>query len=235
MKHETKQVQAFAYYYYKEDQTRKMVITQTLGQGEKRTLLSGVRWETYQALALDLAENPSKKLTYDRGKLEIMTPLPEHEVNKRFLGRIVETTTEVLGLELYSLGSTTWNRQDLQRGIEPDECYYITNEEIIRGKLDFDLNIDPAPDLAIEIDITNNSLDRLSIYAALGVGEVWRFDGKELLIYVLQDEVYEVRERSQVLSVLTREDILRFLQRRGEVGENALLREFRQWLQHQGD
>jgi len=204
---------------------------QTLVKPSNQTLLTGVKWTTYQALVLDLAENSSKKLTYDQGKLEIMTPLPEHETNKRFLGRMVETATEVLGLEVYSLGSTTWSRRDLQRGIEPDECYYITNEAITRGKLSFDLNLDPAPDLAIEIDITSSSLDRLNIYASLGVGEVWRFDGEELLIYVLQDQYYEVNERSSVLSSLTRTDILRFLQRRGEMGENALLREFRQWLQ----
>lgn len=204
---------------------------QTLPKSETRTFLTGIRWETYQDLVLDLAENPSKKLIYDQGILEIMTPLPEHEVNKRFLGRMVEATTEVLGLEVYSLGSTTWSREDLQRGIEPDECYYITNEEITRGKLDFDLNIDPAPDLAIEIDITSSSLNRLSIYASLGVREVWRFDGEELLIYVLKNGVYELHERSQVLSALTKADISRFLKMRGEKGENALLREFRQWLQ----
>lgn len=209
-----------------------MVASTKIKPSENRSLLNGIRWETYQALAKDLAENASKKLTYNQGILEIMTPLPEHELNKRFLGRIVETTTEVLGLELYSLGSTTWSREDLQRGIEPDECYYITNEAIVRGKLDFDLNIDPPPDLAIEIDITSSSLDLLSIYASLGVGEVWRFDGKNLFIYVLQNGAYQLQNRSSVLSVLSKEDIFRFLQKRKEMGENALLREFRQWLQN---
>lgn len=210
-----------------------MIASTYIRQSESRSLLNGIRWETYQALALDLAENPSKKLTYNQGILEIMTPLPEHELNKRFLGRIVETTTEVLGLEVYSLGSTTWSREDLQRGIEPDECYYITNEAIIRGKLNFDLNIDPPPDLALEVDITSSSLDRLSIYASLGIGEVWRFDGKNLFIYVLQNSAYQLQTRSSVLSILSKEDILRFLQKRKEMGENALLKEFRQWLQNQ--
>lgn len=209
-----------------------MIAITNIRQPESRSLLNGIRWETYQALAKDLAENPSKKLTYNQGILEIMTPLPEHELNKRFLGRIVETTTEVLGLEVYSLGSTTWSREDLQRSIEPYECYYITNEAIVRGKLDFDLNIDPPPDLAIEVDITSSSLDRLSIYASLGIGEVWRFDGKNVFIYVLQGGAYQLQDRSSVLSVLSKEDIFRFLQKRKEMGENALLREFRQWLQN---
>ena len=210
-----------------------MAIAKEIYRGERRSILQGIRWETYQALASDLSENASQKLAYDQGILEIMTPLPEHEVNKRFLGRIVETTTEVLGLEVCSLGSTTWSREDLHRGIEPDESYYITNESLIRGKLDFDLNIDPAPDLAIEVDITSSSLERLNIYASLGIGEVWRFNGEDLLIYVLQEGVYQIQERSQVLPVLTKSEMLKFLQRRGEMGENALLREFRQWLQSQ--
>lgn len=196
------------------------------------TVLRGVRWETYQALALDLAETPSKKLTYDRGILEIMTPLPAHEANKRFLGRIVELTTDVLGLEIYSLGSTTWSKENLQKGIEPDECYYITNEKLVRGKQVFNLDIDPVPDLVIEIDITNSSLDRLGIYAALGVKEVWRFDGRQLLIYVLGEGCYEVRENSEVLPVLVAQDILVFIEKRKETGENSLLREFRQWLEN---
>lgn len=204
---------------------------QTLLKPAPGTLLTGVRWETYQALSLDLAENPSKQLTYDEGKLEIMTPLPEHEINKGFLGRLVQTTTEVLGLEVASLGSTTLSREDIKKGVEPDECYYITNEELVRGKTSFDFQVDPVPDLAIEVDVTSSSLNRLEIYAALGIGEVWRFDGKSLLIYCLQEGVYEQEERSKILPILSRSVILDFLQRRGARGENALIVEFRQWLQ----
>lgn len=209
-----------------------MTMTKTLLKPENLTLLIGIRWETYQALLLDLAENPGKKLTYDQGTLEIMTPLPEHEINKGFLGRLVQTTTEVLGLEISSLGSTTLSRKDLQKGVEPDECYYITNEELVRGKIKFDFNRDPPPDLAIEIDITSSSLDRLTIYAALGVREIWRFDGKNLFIYCLENGSYQEQEKSSVLPILSKSVILNFLTRREEKGENALLREFRQWLEN---
>jgi Uma2 family endonuclease len=194
-------------------------------------VLTGVRWLTYKALALDLAEKPSKKLAYDQGILEIMTPLPEHEISKKLLGRVVELTTEILGLEILSLGSTTWSREDLQRGIEPDECYYILKEALVRGKLDFDLNIDPPPDLAIEIDISSSSLNRLSIYAALGISEIWRFDSRNLFIYVLTGGVYQTRERSQVLPTISRAMLLELLQRRGKIGENALIQDLRKRLQ----
>ncbi|MDJ0553998.1 MAG: Uma2 family endonuclease [Microcoleaceae cyanobacterium MO_207.B10] len=210
-----------------------MTMNKTLLKPKKSTLLIGIRWETYQALLLDLAENPSKKLTYDQGTLEIMTPLPEHEINKGFLGRLVQTTTEVLELEISSLGSTTLSRKDLQKGVEPDECYYITNEALVRGKIKFDFNYDPPPDLAIEIDITSSSLERLTIYAALGVREIWRFDGENLFIYCLQDGNYQELENSNVLPILSKSVILNFLIRRAEKGENYLLREFRQWLEKQ--
>lgn len=209
-------------------------MTKTLFKPESRTVLTGVRWDTYRALSLDLAENPSKKLTYDRGTLEIMTPLSEHEINKGFLGRLVQTTTEVLGLEISSLGSTTLSREDLQKGIEPDECYYITNEGLVRGKINFDFNIDPAPDLAIEVDITSSSLNRLSIYEALGIKEVWRFDGEDFVIYCLENGRYKEQEQSQVLPILSQSVILEFLEKRGKIGENALINQFRQWLHHNG-
>lgn len=120
----------------------------------------------------------------------------------------------------------------MQKGVEPDECYYITNEELVRGKIKFDFNHDPPPDLAIEIDITSSSLDRLTIYAALGIQEIWRFDGENLFIYCLQYGNYQEQEKSNVLPILSRSVILNFLIRRGEKGENALLREFREWLQN---
>ena len=209
-----------------------MIISPTSFQERNQISLQGIKWDTYQALLQDLAETSRKRLTYDRGSLEIMSPLPEPEINKRFLGRIVETATEVLGLEIYSLGSVTLMRKDLQRGIEPDECYYISREATMRGKLTLDLNHDPPPDLAIEIDIASSCLNRLNIYAKLGITEVWRFDGQNLLIYILQDEVYQEQEKSKVLSVLTRSEILQFLNQRQEIGENALLKKFRQWLEN---
>ncbi len=207
-------------------------MTKTLLKPESTTVLNGVRWETYQGLALDLGENPSKTLTYDQGILEIMTPLPEHEINKGFLGRLVQATTEVLGIDILSLCSTTLSREDLQKGIEPDKCYYITNEALMRGKINFDFKVDPTPDLAIEIDITSSSLNRLSIYQALGVGEIWRFDDQDLFIYCLEEGGYKEHEFSQVLPILSKSLILRFLKRRGETGENTLLGEFRQWLKN---
>lgn len=130
--------------------------TQLLLNLDSPTQLRGVRWQTYQDLLYDLAESPNKKLTFDQGILEIMTPLPEHEINKSFLARLIWTTTEIFGSEVASLCSTTLSREDLQKGIEPDECFYIQNEPLVREKTTFDFTIDPAPDLAIDVDISRH-------------------------------------------------------------------------------
>jgi len=193
-------------------------------------VLEGVSWTTYWGLIGDLESEPGKRLTYDRGTLEIMVPLPPHEDYKKRIGRMVEATTEELEIEVRSLGSTTWQRQDLQKGLEPDQCYYIENERLVRGKADIDLTQDPPPDLAIEVDNTRSSLDRMAIYAALGVPEVWRFDGESLTIYRLVGDKYASQERSAVLPLLLRVDILRFLQASQTMGETSWVREFRQWV-----
>jgi Uma2 family endonuclease len=151
------------------------------------TILPGIHWDTYQNLVRDLESQPGMRLTYDDGILEILMPLPPHETFKKLLGRFVEVTTEEIGIEIRSLGSTTWTREDLRKGLEADGCYYIQNELAVRGKDAIDLTIDPPPDLAIEVDSTSSSMNRMGIYAALGVPEVWRFEREILTILNLVD------------------------------------------------
>ncbi|WP_008308829.1 Uma2 family endonuclease [Leptolyngbya sp. PCC 6406] len=124
-------------------------MTATLTAPSRCMVLRGVSWATYQALIHDLESEPGKRLTYDQGTLEIMAPLPPHESYKSLMGRMVEVATEETETEIRSLGSTTWGREDLQKGLEPDECFYIQNERTVRGKDEIDLTLDPPPDLAI--------------------------------------------------------------------------------------
>ena len=201
----------------------------TLSTQKNSVILNNIRWETYQYLVQDSEEQPNKRLTYDRGILEIMTPLPEHEVYKKLIDRFVLVMVEEMNKEMRSLGSCTWSRQDLKQGLEPDECYYINHEEAVRGKLNIDLNFDTPPDMAIEIDITSSSLNRMSIYEALGVAEVWRFDGQFLSIYQLVDGIYQMSDKSGVFPFIKGEDIMRFLQQL-EGGEMALIKAFRTWV-----
>jgi Uma2 family endonuclease len=196
---------------------------------KQRVVLYGVDWTTYGRLLHAFAERPAVRLTYDRGLLEIRSPLLEHDTDGRLLGRFVTTLTEELGLSVLSAGSTTFHRRKRRRGLEADECFWIANEPRVRGKRRINLRVDPPPDLAIEIDVTRSSLDRMSIYAALGFPEVWRLDGPQSLTFnVLQpDRTYAAATHSLSFPLLTPADLIGFLALRGQMDENALVRQFR--------
>jgi Uma2 family endonuclease len=142
--------------------------------------LSGISWTTYETLLAELSDR-RLRLTYNRGTLEIIAPSPEHELNKRVLGRFIETIAEELEISIYQLGSTTFKQPKLS-GAEPDECFYIRNIAAVIGKKRLNMPEDPAPDLIVEIDITSNSPNRLQVYADLGVAEVLIYNGKSLVI-----------------------------------------------------
>jgi Uma2 family endonuclease len=208
-------------------------MTTTLTQSQNRVLLRNISWQTYQVLLKDLEEQPGIRLTYDRGLLEIMAPSPPHENYKKVLGRFVETLTEELNIEIKSLGSLTCKREDLARGLEPDQCYYIQNEAVVRTLDEIDFNQDPPPDLVIEIDITSSSINRLSLYAALGVPEIWRYDARAITIYRLEGESYQVCDRSPTFPQITPAEVMRFLELRKTMGETSLIRSFRKWVRSQ--
>jgi Uma2 family endonuclease len=138
-----------------------------------------------------------------------------------------------LNLEIRSLGSRTCDREDLARGLEPDQCYYIQHEAQVRGITQIDLTHFPPPDLAVEVDITSSSLNRFSIYGDLKVPEVWRYDGRSLTIYNLQAGAYQECDRSLALPLLRAEDVIRCLKLHPSTGENSLIKQFRQWLSSQ--
>lgn len=197
----------------------------------RRMVLHGVDWRTYSRLLRVFAERPSVRLAYDRGDLEIMSPLHEHESDADLLGRMVVVLTEELGLPIKAGRSTTFRRAKKQRGIEPDNSYWIANEPRVRGKRRINLRTDPPPDLGIEVDIRSSSLERMSIYAALKVPEVWRLDVQVLSFHVLQpDGTYQTAAHSLAFPVVTPTDLMRFLALRGQLDENALIAQFRAWV-----
>jgi Uma2 family endonuclease len=194
-------------------------------------VLHGTDWQTYTRLLKVFAERPGMRLTYDRGSLEILSPLFEHDNGAEFLGRLVVTATEELGLEIVAGGSVTLRRRRRQRGLEPDRCCWIASEPQIRGKSRLDLRVDPPPDLAIEVDTTHSSLDRMKIYAALGVPEVWRLDGGVLTFHLLgARRRYSDSPVTLAFPQITPADLTRFLNQRSTLGENATVQQFRLWL-----
>lgn len=210
-------------------------MTATLIQSPDRVILHNISWQTYRSLVNDFEQEPAIRLTYDLGTLEIRMPLDPRETFKKLLGRLIEAATEELGLEIRSLGSRTCDRKDLAKGLEPDQCYYIQHEANVRGVTQIDLAQYPPPDLAVEIHIISSSLNRLAIYSALGIPELWRFDGEHLTIYTLrrQGEGYTINPTSSALPPLSAIHIERFLQLQPTAGENSLVRQFRQWIASQ--
>ena len=204
--------------------------TTTIPPGQ-RFLLQGMSWDFYEHLLKELGDRPIR-VTYDRGILELMSPSYRHESYSRLLGRMVQIMAEERNIPLKSAGSTTFRRESLERGLEPDDCFYIAHLPQILGNEELNLETDPPPDLAVEVDITHASVDRIPIYAELGVPELWRFDGTDLLAYHLEGsgEYGGPRTDSLAFPSVPLMGIAEFLRRSLETDDATLLREFRTWV-----
>jgi Uma2 family endonuclease len=211
------------------------VATARIATPNDRVVLHNVSWETYTALRRNLdLEHSHARLTFDGSNLEIMSPSRFHEFSGRFLGRLVAILSLELGIPIATGGSTTFQRADLERGLEPDECFWFAHELQVRDKHDIDLSVDPPPDLAIEIDISPSRLDRPRIYAALQVPEIWRYDGEHLVVELRQsDGTYLVSETSLALPFFPVHEFVRFLSQIEQDGEYLALRAFVRWIREQ--
>jgi Uma2 family endonuclease len=192
-------------------------------------VLESIDWRTYRRLLRIFAERPGIRLTYDRGALEIMSPLPSHEGIAYLLGRFVDTLTDELNLAVRAARCTTFWRKRKRRGLEPDNSYWIASEPQVHGKDDRELRRGPPPDLAIEVEVTHSPLDRLSIYAKLGVPEVWRFSEGKGAFLLLQKGAY-VEGPSLSFPGLKAPDLLPFLAQYGKLDDTTLVRQFRAWV-----
>ena len=196
-------------------------------------LLRNASWALYE-LMLEEAEGQNLRFTYDTGRLSIMSPLPIHERWKRIIGRCIEDMSLERNVPIASLGSTTWKRKDLLKGLEGDECYYIQNEPLVRGKLHLDLDNDPPPDLAVEIDVTHNPIDRDGIYAALGIAEIWHYDGQSLravgLVGTGTNKSYTSLTRSIAFPFIDPRELERFIAMLGQTDETTIVRAWREHL-----
>lgn len=192
-------------------------------------LFEAVDWPAFDEFLDQIGDRPGLRLAYDQGVLELMTPLLEHEDDKEIIGDLIRALLETLDIEFRSIGSTTLRSSSVAKGVEPDQCFYIANERAIRGKRTIDLDIDPPPDLALEIDISTRR-DHLAIYSGLRIPELWRFDGTRLHIHCLRGSTYANTEHSDQFPGFPLADAIpRFLERSRVDGRNATLRAFRDW------
>lgn len=162
----------------------------------KKLILQGISWKSYEQLLKEFEDSNGLHSAFDNGFLEIEMPTPKHEKPNRKLSDLVTTICVEHGIDFDNAGSTTLRRKVKAKGIEPDTCFYIQNESQMCGKMKFDFQTDPPPDLVIEVDVTSPSLDKMPIYAALGVPEVWLYKGKSVVFQKLNAGKYEEIEHS---------------------------------------
>lgn len=195
--------------------------------------LHGINWETYEELLAAVGEAPALRVSYDDGVMQIMSVSFEHEYFAEFLNHLAGRLSAVLRLKILFFGRAAMKKQKKLKGAEPDACFYVRSAAIIGNKFRLDLSVDPPPDIVVEIDLHHDSLSKLPIYAALGVPEVWRYDGQTLTIYQLQTEQYVTAPVSHALPVLTSQVLTAFLQRSQQEDQYETLLAFEEWLRAQ--
>jgi len=194
---------------------------------EKVMTLTGIKWSIFKAIMSDVGDGRAWRFAYDEGVLEIRRPLTEHEEPIGMIENFVGVVVDELGIEMRQLGALTLEREDLACAIEPDTCFYVQNESIVRGK-SINLPADPPPDLVIESDHTNSSLNKFTIYASLGVPEIWRYRNQSLEVYQLVEGNYERKENSLAFPFLPIAEIPGFIEQSKTLGQRATVRLFRE-------
>jgi len=199
------------------------------GTFELRRVLFGVEWEDYLKL-LDATPGLFLRHTYDRGTLEMMSPRKDHDWVSNLISRMIEAFALAVDLPIQSVGSMTLRAIKGGRGLQPDKAYYLASEPLVRCKDTYDPKVDPPPDLVLEVDVTHTSLPRMPVFAKVGVPEVWRLDKhRHLRFYQLTKGKYKEVENSVAFAFSQPADFMRFVERRAEIGENGVVREFVKW------
>lgn len=196
------------------------------GPTELGVVLEGVSWETYEKLIEGFGDRRSYT-TYDRGTMEIgMSPGRKHERGADVLVSLVSAIRDRKDLPIEAGGSVTHRHPELAKGVEPDACYWIANEAVMRGVDELDLKKHPAPDLVIEIDVAASSIDRIEIFHSLGVPEVWRVSKSGLEFLVRGDQgSYEPHETSSCFPFVDRQRVEQAVREARTLGESAALRQ----------
>jgi Uma2 family endonuclease len=200
----------------------------------QRVQFQDVNWQEFEAILDELGDQRACRVAYSDGVLEIRMPSPKHEKAKVLIGDMVKILLEELDIDSEGFGSSTFKRQDMAKGIEPDECFYIENAAQMIGKDQLDLTIDPPPDLAIEVDVTSKT--GLEAYQALGVPELWRFEAGQLQISLLQNGQYQDAKFSPHFPNIPIIDrVSQCVERSQTEGRSQALKAFRQWVRGLSD
>jgi Uma2 family endonuclease len=196
----------------------------------------GVSWDEYEDLLEQLeqaGESSGRRISFDTGVLTVITLSTAPENYARFLDGLMVIIRLRRRINILSFGSATMRKRKKSAGKEPDACYYVQTADALGNRMQLDFEVDPPPDIAVEIDIHHDSLSKFPIYSALGVPEIWRYDGHELTIHLLQEDDYVIAPQSSALPLLTGRILTEFLTRLRDDGEFQAILAFDEWLQSQ--
>jgi Uma2 family endonuclease len=213
-------------------------MTLTVQYPLQRSVFHSVSWEEYVHTLDELfAASLHAHVTFDNGEMEIMTTGDIHERQKKAVARLIETYALEAGIPITGLGEATCRREDLLKGLDPDECYYVNTPVLpaSEGSAPLDLMTFAPPDLAIEIDVSNSSIPKQPIYAALGVAEIWRYADQRLRLFVLTTSgKYEERERGLAFPSLSIVQMNHFLQLALTQSSHKAALDIRDWVRAGG-
>ena len=207
-------------------------VAMQMGPGEAH-IFHHVSWEEYEDLIGQLHDETWLRISYGDGVLQIMSTSAKHENYSNFLNRMIGLLSIRWRINIRFFGSATIKQSRKKKGNEADGCFYVQTAPVLGNRIDLDFEKVPPPDVAIEVAIYHSSLSKFSIYAGLGVPEIWRYDKNRLTIHLLQDDHYIESPTSKALPMLDAETLTRFLTQMRDEGEFEAMLEFENWLNSQ--
>ncbi len=190
-----------------------------------------VAWDQYEELLDQVGEASGLRISYNDGKLKVMSLSSEHEKYVLFINCLVAQIRVSLRINILFFGSATMRKRKNTKGNEPDACFYVQTANVIGNRIHLDFAVDPPPDVVVEVDIHHRSDENDPIYAALGVSEIWRYDERRLTILHLQHDEYVQAETSLALPMLTAQILTEYLTQMRQEGEFTAILAFDEWLQ----
>lgn len=206
------------------------IVTEEQIRSRQFIKLKDISWQTYKELMAQLGDDRVWRIAYSQGVLEIRMPLQEHEQPKIVISFLVNALADELELEVMELGALKLERDDLTRAVEPDTCFYIQNELVVRGVRNIHLPDNPPPDLVVESDHRHSSINKFSLYASLGIPELWRYRKKNLEVYQLIDGKYDRVQQSLALPIFPIAAVPAYIEQSFEIGQRATVRLFREQI-----
>ncbi|MBS9386279.1 MAG: Uma2 family endonuclease [Dolichospermum sp. BR01] len=163
------------------------ILDKTTTFSEQRFLLPGYyTWKEFEIIETLTADAADLRITYLDGCIEFMTLGEQHESIKKILAILIEAYLFEKGINFIPVGSATRRAKEKSASFEPDESYYIGEKKA-------------NPDLAIEVNITSGSIDKLEKYKRFNITEVWFWENNQLSLYHLKNDNYEQINQSELL------------------------------------